>query len=213
MLIYTNSPVNVLVQLLGHVVAVNKNMSRNANAMNWKPATYLTTCITLGISRPLAATAVATRIGIRPALKSSKAWRRVNNCQLKKSKNITSTCSLSLWSRSPWMLVAGKPCKCNHHTVHISCNGLKYLLAQVEAEEVRLPLGLHEHQRPLLGVAAILVEDADELVFLLVLGGSVKCLHNICTSPTNESNLNWQRQTQICYLTKTSRCYEQSTYA
>ena len=72
----------------------------------------------------------------------------------------------------------------------------KYLLAQVKAEEVSLSLGLHEHQCPLLGVAAILVEDADELVFLLVLGGSVKCLHNVCTSPTNESNLNWQHQSQ-----------------
>ena len=71
-----------------------------------------------------------------------------------------------------------------------------HLLAQVEAEEVGLPLGLDEHQSPLLGVATILVEDADELVFLLVLGGSVKCLHNVCTSPTNESNLNWQHQSQ-----------------
>ena len=34
----------------------------------------MTTCITLGMSKPLAATAVATRIGILPVLKSSKAW-------------------------------------------------------------------------------------------------------------------------------------------
>ena len=34
MLIYTNLPVNVLVQLLGHVVAVNQNMFRNANGFH-----------------------------------------------------------------------------------------------------------------------------------------------------------------------------------
>ena len=64
-----------------------------------------------------------------------------------------------------------------------------HLLAQVEAEEVGLPLGLHEHQSPLLGVAPILVEDADELVLLLVLGSSVECLHYVSAGATNESNL------------------------
>ena len=44
-----------------------------------------------------------------------------------------------------------------------------YLFTQIEAEEIGLPLRLHEHQSPLLGVAPILVEDADELVLLLVL--------------------------------------------
>ena len=55
-----------------------------------------------------------------------------------------------------------------------------HLLAQVEAEEVGLPLGLDEHQSPLLGVATILVEDTDELVLFLVLGSSMECLHHIC---------------------------------
>ena len=64
-----------------------------------------------------------------------------------------------------------------------------HLLAQIEAEEIGLPLGLHKHQSPLLGVATILVENADELVLLLVLGSSVECLHNICASPSNKSNL------------------------
>ena len=64
-----------------------------------------------------------------------------------------------------------------------------YLLTEVEAEEVRLPLGLNKHQRPLLGITSILIEDTDELVLLLILRGSVKCLHNICTSPANKSNL------------------------
>ena len=64
-----------------------------------------------------------------------------------------------------------------------------HLLAQVEAEEVGLPLGLDEHQSPLLGVATILVEDADELVLLLVLGSSVECLHYVSAGATNESNL------------------------
>ena len=64
-----------------------------------------------------------------------------------------------------------------------------HLLAQIEAEEIGLPLGLHEHQGPLLGVAPILVEDADELVLLLVLGSSVECLHYVGASTTNEANL------------------------
>ena len=68
------------------------------------------------------------------------------------------------------------------------------LLAEVEAEEVGLPLGLDKHQRPLFGIAAILVEDADELVLLLVLGGSIERLHNICASPSNKPNLNRQDQ-------------------
>ena len=55
-----------------------------------------------------------------------------------------------------------------------------HLLAQVEAEEVGLPLGLDEHQSPLLGVATILVEDTDELVLFLVLGSSMECLHHVC---------------------------------
>ena len=55
-----------------------------------------------------------------------------------------------------------------------------HLLAQIEAEEIGLPLGLHEHQGPLFGVAPILVEDADELVLLLVLGSSMECLHHVC---------------------------------
>ena len=50
-------------------------------------------------------------------------------------------------------------------------------------------LGLHEHQSPLLGVAPIFVEDADELVLLLVLGGSVECLHYVSAGTTNEANL------------------------
>ena len=49
----------------------------------------------------------------------------------------------------------------------------KYLFAEVKAEEVCLPLGLDKHQRPLLGIAAVLIEDADELVLLLVLGNSI----------------------------------------
>ena len=64
-----------------------------------------------------------------------------------------------------------------------------HLLAQVEAEEVGLPLGLDEHQSPLLGVTTILVENADELVLLLVLGSSVECLHYVSAGATNESNL------------------------
>ena len=78
-----------------------------------------------------------------------------------------------------------------------------HLLAQVEAEEVGLPLGLDEHQSPLLGVATILVEDADELVLLLVLGGSVERLHNICASPSNKPNLNKQDQI-ICKIEESS---------
>ena len=64
-----------------------------------------------------------------------------------------------------------------------------HLLAQVEAEEVGLPLGLDEHQSPLLGVATVLVEDADELVLLLVLGSSMECLHHICACASNKTNL------------------------
>ena len=60
-----------------------------------------------------------------------------------------------------------------------------HLLAQIEAEEICLPLGLHEHQSPLLSVAPILVEDADEFVLLLVLGSSVECLHYISAGATN----------------------------
>ena len=60
-----------------------------------------------------------------------------------------------------------------------------YLFTQIEAEEIGLPLRLHEHQSPLLGVAPILVEDADELVLLLVLGSSVECLHYISAGATN----------------------------
>ena len=66
---------------------------------------------------------------------------------------------------------------------------IKYLFAEVKAEEVCLPLGLDKHQRPLLGIAAVLIEDADELVLLLVLGNSVESLHNICASSSNKSNL------------------------
>ena len=64
-----------------------------------------------------------------------------------------------------------------------------HLLAQIEAEEIGLPLSLHEHKSPLLGVAPILVEDADELVLLLVLGSSVECLHYVGAGTTNEANL------------------------
>ena len=66
---------------------------------------------------------------------------------------------------------------------------IKYLFAEVKAEEVCLPLGLDKHQRPLLGIAAVLIEDADELVLLLVLGNSVESLHNICASSSDKSNL------------------------
>ena len=55
-----------------------------------------------------------------------------------------------------------------------------HLLAQIEAEEIGLPLGLHKHQSLLLGVASILVENANELVLLLVLGSSMECLHHVC---------------------------------
>ena len=64
-----------------------------------------------------------------------------------------------------------------------------HLLAQIEAEEIGLPLGLHEHQSPLLGVSPILVEDADELVLLFVLRSSVECLHYVGAGATNKSNL------------------------
>ena len=64
-----------------------------------------------------------------------------------------------------------------------------HLLAQIKAEEIGLPLSLHEHQSPLLGVAPILVENANELVLLLVLGSSVECLHYISAGATNEANL------------------------
>ena len=64
------------------------------------------------------------------------------------------------------------------------------LLAEVKAEEIRLPLGLDKHQRPLLGVAPLLVEDADELLLLLILGSSMESLHHICTRAANEPNLN-----------------------
>ena len=85
-------PVNILVQLLWHIVAARhkvRNLHQfsfsKANHINEQKKTshineqekkiaYLTTCITLGMSSPLAATAVATRIGILPVLKSSKAW-------------------------------------------------------------------------------------------------------------------------------------------
>ena len=106
----------------------------------------------------------------------------------------SSTCSLSLWSLSPWILVAGKPWY-DHIVAQWLCISTinyyvqNYLLTKVEAEEVRLPLGLNKHQRPLLGITSILIEDTDELVLLLILRGSVKCLHNICTSPANKSNL------------------------
>ena len=83
-------PVNILVQLLWHIVAARHKV-RNLHQFNFSKANhineqkkshneqekkiaYLTTCITLGMSSPLAATAVATRIGILPVLKSSKAW-------------------------------------------------------------------------------------------------------------------------------------------
>ena len=70
----------------------------------------------------------------------------------------------------------------------------KYLFTEVKAEEVRLPLGLDKHQRPLLGIAAILIENADKLVLLLVLGCSIESLHNICASPSNKSNLKSEDQ-------------------
>ena len=66
---------------------------------------------------------------------------------------------------------------------------LCHLLTEIEAEEVSLPLRLDEHQRPLLGVTAILIENADELVLFLVLGRLVKGLHHISASPANKSNL------------------------
>ena len=43
------------------------------------------------MSRPRAATAVATMMGVRPVL------------------NLRSASSRSIWVRSPWMLVTGKP--------------------------------------------------------------------------------------------------------
>ena len=73
-----NLPVNILVQLLWHIVAAIQKV-RNFHEIRKKLTEnhipYLTTCITLGMSSPLAATAVATRIGILPVLKSSKAWK------------------------------------------------------------------------------------------------------------------------------------------
>ena len=67
------TPVDVLIYLLGHVVTA-KRLGYCISSDTYLKISYLTTCITLGMSRPLAATAVATSIGILPVLKSSRAW-------------------------------------------------------------------------------------------------------------------------------------------
>ena len=135
-----------------------------------KLITYLTTCITFGMSRPLAATAVATRIGVLPVLKSSKAWENSSQETVYREganpPNSHHLLSLTLKSVSMdagrWkalQLNDKKRCKVSR----------KHLLAQAEAKEVRLPLGLYEDQRPLLGISPILVENANKLVLLLIL--------------------------------------------
>ena len=81
-----------------------------------------------------------------------------------------------------------------------------HLFTQIEAEEIGLPLGLHEHQSPLLGVSPILVENADELVLLLVLGSSVECLHYVSAGTTNEANLTIEDQVATLYSSEKFTC-------
>ena len=67
--------------------------------------------------------------------------------------------------------------------------GRESLLAEAEAEEVGLPLAPHEHKRALLLVPPLLVEDGDELVLLLVLGGAVEHLRHVLAGAAHQAHL------------------------
>ena len=68
----------------------------------------LMTCFTLEMSRPRAATAVATMMGVWPHLNLDRVHSLVMLYTIDYS-DLRSASSLSFWERSPWMLVTGKP--------------------------------------------------------------------------------------------------------